>query len=83
MRYTRNFRLGRGGLAWEIRFVFTPRSYMIGAGLDDPDPLGRPWVRRTCSVHFLCLAAVIQRAGEPDPNEVTAWMATQGPGLRP
>lgn len=74
MRYTRAFRLGRGRSTWEIRFVFTPRSYMIGVGWDDPDP--QPWVRGSCSVHLLCLAVVVQRAESTiDAAAVTAWLA--------
>lgn len=76
MRHTRSFRWGIGRLAWEIRFVFTPRMWMIGAGWDEPDPLGRPWVRATSSIHLLCLSAVVQRAAtDPDPQAVTEWMA--------
>lgn len=74
MRYTRAFRLGRGRSAWEIRFVFTPRHYMIGLGWDDPDP--RPWMRPTGSVHLLCFAVVVQRAESTiDPDAVTVWLA--------
>lgn len=73
MRYSPVFRVGKGRLTWEIRFVFTPRMIVLGAGWDDPSEV--PWQRRSCSVHLLCFCVSIQRPVDSiNPQVVADWL---------